>query len=147
MSFCGICTADIPSDAPHYMTDGVITCDECENGEIVAFDSERGYVPPNSAGSLRNAKVPAFLLPYKDTLSVNGTKIQPGHLLIRIPRKLGDGSPVDNREAYEAAGRAAPGSHLTFIGQTIKWFVFAIPNPTLDPPKSGLDAIEQWRRR
>lgn len=47
-SFCALCTRPIVGEPREF--DGCRICVECDDGEIVAYDSDRGYSPSEGIG-------------------------------------------------------------------------------------------------
>ena len=155
---CAICAEDRVGCTQQPLGRGnalVWVCPSCNNDAPVASHGpERGYEPSGSIGNLGRAVTKAAKRiqgsAYGKTKTAPPMRARdPNTVLVRVPTWTTSGARrrLDNRDAFEAARKLAPGKSLTLIGATRKWFLFSYPKPPKPAPPNPLEAIEQYRRK
>ena len=165
--FCAVCTSDIDSDCPRQAPLGkhnalVNVCDDCfdepareRRDHQVGYDTDRAV----GKGSMRRLVHEANVrlgVPTGGTKAEQRISLVPfthgknvGFEICRVPRGAPDGSRRDQQAAWVTA-KVTWGAEVTYIGQTLRYFVFQRPNPIKlatsgHAEPSPLEAIAQYQ--
>ncbi|HET9748346.1 MAG TPA: hypothetical protein VFS06_03495 [Casimicrobiaceae bacterium] len=140
MSFCAICASDRGPLVERQLGPGeprVKVCKACDEETPIAFDSERGYEPHESAGPIAKmvkrgerrvvpTQVRALYAPRNRGEVM--TARTPGYLLLRVPRRAPGGRAIDHLEAAQAFADKPWASEVRYLGPEKNWHLFERPD-------------------
>ena len=152
-SFCAQC---ITRPSTHVDDEGFSVCDECDYGEIRAYDSPRGYESHQGMGTEEmcavmqrklNALAPAGERLVRASRLEHARDNTPGYVVIRLPRRR-NGKVRDVREAFERELSHEPWApSVRHVVTTAQWHVFERPVTKTAPPSTNpLMWLERYRR-
>ena len=133
MTFCAICTSPRGPFAlePLGRDDAMVAvCGRCRTETPAGLDSERGYEPPYSAGTLRNLR---NLHPLPQRPVVGPRPLPDGWELFRVSSHDTAGRIRTKRHADSEAYRKH-GAPLRYLGLAEPWYLYARPAKIANEP-------------